>query len=91
VSRSGTTATVAMLSHDGLLLIVRDALSLSLMLSRLMACGGGQAHVGDSRAIVCCDSEHRPIQITTDHTASNPIEVREPRDVSRGVDAVMGE
>lgn len=31
-------------------------------------------NVGDSRAILCCDEEGKPVQLTVDHTASLPEE-----------------
>jgi serine/threonine protein phosphatase PrpC len=50
--KSGTTATIAMVSPTQLAV----------------------ANVGDSRAILCCDADGRPVQLTVDHTASLPEE-----------------
>jgi serine/threonine protein phosphatase PrpC len=50
--RSGTTATVAVLFQDHLML----------------------GHVGDSRAVLCCDDEGIAIQLTKDHTPYDDVE-----------------
>lgn len=57
--RSGTTATVALLVHPP---------------------GGRRApvlvvaHVGDSRAVLCCERGKGSVVLTEDHTASHPVE-----------------